>query len=82
MFIASLICSDKVENNFYRFTQNMMTSERGLKLKLYPSLAFSIAIPLIFLNMIVGLGEFVAQLPYGLDSQVGESGVQLSGGQR
>src|SRR5262249_36500989 len=28
------------------------------------------------------LGDFVARLPYGLDTRVGERGVQLSGGQR
>ncbi len=47
--IASLACSDKKERAFYTFTQNMIASERKLKLQLYPSLAFSIVMPFILI---------------------------------
>jgi hypothetical protein len=47
--IARLVCRDKTEENFYVFTWNMISSERKLKLSLYPNLAMSIAFPLIFL---------------------------------
>lgn len=48
-YIAELICKDKTEKNLYVFTRNMISSERKLKLSLYPNLAMAIAFPLIFL---------------------------------
>jgi hypothetical protein len=47
--IAKLVCSDKNERAFFTFTQNMVASERKLKLQLYPSLAFSIVMPFILI---------------------------------
>ncbi|MHB8063176.1 MAG: ABC transporter permease [Ruminiclostridium sp.] len=47
--ISSLVCSDKKERAFFTFTQNMIASERKLKLQLYPSLAFSIVMPFILI---------------------------------
>jgi len=47
--IARLVCSDKNERAFFLFTQNMIASERKLKLQLYPSLAFSIVMPFILI---------------------------------
>jgi len=47
--VAKLVCQDKRERAFYTFTQNMISSERKLKLQLYPSLALAIALPLIML---------------------------------
>jgi hypothetical protein len=47
--IANLACSDKKERAFFTFTQNMISSERKLKLQLYPSLAFSLVLPFIFI---------------------------------
>lgn len=48
--LAHLICFNKTESAFYRFTQNMLANERKLKLKLYPNLAFAIVMPFIMLS--------------------------------
>ncbi len=48
-FISKLICSDKTERAFYRFTANMLANERKLKLRIMPSLAMAVVLPLIFL---------------------------------
>jgi hypothetical protein len=47
--IVNLACSDKKERAFFTFTQNMIASERKLKLQLYPSLSFSIVMPFILI---------------------------------
>lgn len=44
-----LICPNKEERAFYRFTQSMFKNERKFKLKIYPSLGFSAVIPFIFI---------------------------------
>jgi hypothetical protein len=47
--LINIFCSNNTENIFLRFTKNMLSSERTFKLKLYPNLAFSIIMPLIFI---------------------------------
>ncbi|MFS0820264.1 hypothetical protein [Bacillus sp. 1P02SD] len=44
-----LICPTKEERVFYQFSSLMLKNEREFKLKVYPSLGFSIVIPFIFL---------------------------------
>ncbi|AOY77965.1 hypothetical protein [Clostridium formicaceticum] len=46
--ITSLFCWHPIERTFFRFTQNMISNERSLKLKLYPNLAFAAILPLLF----------------------------------
>ncbi|AKL94638.1 hypothetical protein CACET_c11730 [Clostridium aceticum] len=46
--IAALFCWHPIENTFFRFTQNILSNERNLKLKLYPNLAFAAILPLLF----------------------------------
>lgn len=60
--IASLVCSDKKERAFFTFTQNMIASERKLKLQLYPSLAFSIVMPFILIFVTGSRKSFVETL--------------------
>lgn len=48
-FISRLICSDKTERSFYRFTANMLANERKLKLRIMPTLAMAVVLPLVFL---------------------------------
>lgn len=55
--IASLFCFDPVENSVFRFTQNILSNERSLKLKLYPTLAFAGVIPLVFMFRIFTEGK-------------------------
>ncbi|MEW9095923.1 MAG: hypothetical protein AB2417_12650 [Clostridiaceae bacterium] len=47
--IANLICFNKIEKTFYKFTCNIIKNEREFKLKIYPSLGFAIIFPFIFL---------------------------------
>ncbi len=43
------ICHSNEERAFFRFASSMMKNERDFKLKVYPSLGFSIVIPFIFI---------------------------------
>lgn len=47
--IANIVCKDREERNFYKFSTNMIKNERTFKLKVYPSLGFSLVFPLIML---------------------------------
>ncbi|MFZ7131705.1 MAG: hypothetical protein ACOWWR_05050 [Eubacteriales bacterium] len=47
--LSRIVCRDKEEKTFYRFASAMMKKEREFKLKVYPSLGFSIIFPYIFL---------------------------------
>jgi len=47
-FIARLVCRDKIEKSMFKFTENMIATERNLKLKVYPSLAMAVFLPLLF----------------------------------
>lgn len=62
--IARILCKNKVEGTFYKFTQNMIGNERALKLKLYPSLAMAALMPLVFLMRTL---DFTQGLRAGLD---------------
>lgn len=42
-----ILCPERVENAFFRFTCSMISNERQLKLKLYPNLAYAAVFPLI-----------------------------------
>ncbi|WNS77355.1 hypothetical protein RRV45_10345 [Bacillus sp. DTU_2020_1000418_1_SI_GHA_SEK_038] len=44
-----VICHSNEEKAFFRFASSMMKNEREFKLKVYPSLGFSIVIPFIFI---------------------------------
>ena len=50
-FIAGLVCKDNIEKSMFKFTQNMIATERSLKLKVYPSLAMAVFMPVIFMFM-------------------------------
>lgn len=55
--LLKLICSNKDERAFFRFTSLMMRQERDFKLKVYPSLGFSFVIPFIFIYSSISTGE-------------------------
>lgn len=56
--LMKVICPSTEERVFYRFAGIMLRNERDFKLKVYPSLGFSIVIPLLFLmNVNGGNGE-------------------------
>lgn len=48
-FLSNILCKSREERAFFRFASDMMKNEREFKLKVYPSLGFSIAFPFIFL---------------------------------
>lgn len=56
--IASLACSSYKERAVFKLTQDMISSERKLKLQLYPSLAFAIVMPFVFIFMNLANGNF------------------------
>lgn len=47
--VARVISFKRVERAFIRFTQVMLTKERSTKLRIYPSLALGIALPIILM---------------------------------
>ena len=55
-FIARMVCRDKVERSMFKFTQNMISTERNLKLKIYPILAMAVFMPVLFIFMERGQG--------------------------
>ncbi|WP_078551821.1 hypothetical protein [Bacillus alkalicellulosilyticus] len=48
-FMGFLSCRNKQELAFFRFATLMMKNERQFKLKVYPSLGFSLVIPFLFI---------------------------------
>ncbi|XQY90002.1 hypothetical protein ACNRWW_10605 [Metabacillus sp. HB246100] len=46
--ILTIICRSQEEKTFFTFARLMMKNERDFKLKVYPSLGFSVVIPFIF----------------------------------
>lgn len=48
-FIAALICANREEQAFFRFAGYMMRKEREFKLKVYPSLGLSLALPFLII---------------------------------
>lgn len=47
--LSNIVCFNKQEKTFFRFTSNMIKNEREFKLKVYPSLGFAAIFPFIFL---------------------------------
>lgn len=50
--ISKLVCKDKIERAFFKFSVQIINSEREFKLKVYPNIALGIILPFIF--MLVG----------------------------
>lgn len=47
--LLKILCQSHEERTFFRFASLMMKNERDFKLKVYPSLGFSVVIPFIFI---------------------------------
>nr|WP_295972245.1 hypothetical protein [uncultured Bacillus sp.] len=59
--LVKFICRTNEERAFFRFAGMMLRNERDFKLKVYPSLGFSIVIPFIFLfNRVSGTGVSIS----------------------
>jgi ABC-2 type transport system permease protein len=65
-FLLRVICRSKEERAFFKFASSMMKNERDFKLKVYPSLGFSIVIPflLIFSSLDVDLSRLAGSKSY------------------
>ncbi|HEX2945630.1 MAG TPA: ABC transporter permease [Clostridia bacterium] len=61
VFISRLLCRDKTERSFYRFTSNVLANERKLKLRVMPSLAMAVVLPLVFLINFYRRGTTLAE---------------------
>lgn len=48
-YLSNIACKTKEERTFFRFATNMMQKERNFKLRVYPSLGFSLIFPFIFI---------------------------------
>ncbi|MGF7060062.1 hypothetical protein [Brassicibacter mesophilus] len=71
---SKIFSHGNMENIFYRFTQNMLSNERKLKLKIYPSLAMAAVFP--FLMLIPYFSDFSSLK--GVFSRMAESKAYLS----
>lgn len=47
--LSNIVCRSSQERVFFKFTSDMIRNERDFKLKVYPSLGFSMIFPFIFL---------------------------------
>lgn len=63
-FVANLICRSKEERAFYVFSSAMLAREREFKLKVYPTLGFSLAVPFLFLFTLATAGEGLSSIDY------------------
>jgi hypothetical protein len=56
--LARLLCRDRIERIFYCFSINMMKNERSFKLKIYPTIGFTMIFPFIFILQSIGVESF------------------------
>ncbi|MFE4712192.1 hypothetical protein ACFRAM_15080 [Paenibacillus sp. NPDC056722] len=56
-WLSTVVCRNREEGMFFRFTWSMMKTERDFKLKVYPTLGFSIVFPFIFILNMIWLGD-------------------------
>lgn len=47
--VLSIICKNKTQKEFFKFASNMISSERRLKLTIYPYLVFGAVLPFVFI---------------------------------
>ncbi len=60
--VSAAACPDMQERAVFKFTRDMISSERKLKLQLYPSLVFAFIMPFIFIFMNLFKGNFAEGL--------------------
>lgn len=76
--IASLFCYNRVERIFFRFSQNLLSNERKLKLKIYPSLAFAAVFPFLTILNYVRRGTTFNEILSSLAQGKAYLGIYLS----
>lgn len=76
--IASIFCFKPIENIFFRFTQNMVSNERNLKLRLYPSLVIAAIVPLSFIIVNFDRGRSFAESLAEISSGKGHFSIYIT----
>jgi len=69
-FLAGLFCKNKVEKSMFKFTQNMIATERNLKLKVYPTLAMAVFMPVLFIFMDRNGKSFMDNMQTGFGGKI------------
>jgi len=69
-FIAALVCKNKIERSMFKFTQNMIATERNLKLKVYPTLAMAVFFPILFIIMDRGGKSLMDNIQTGFGGKI------------
>jgi len=68
--IARLVCKDKIERSMFKFTQNMISTERNLKIKVYPTLAMAVFMPVLFIFMDTNGKSFMENVQTGFGGKI------------
>ncbi|SCG84153.1 hypothetical protein DW1_2592 [Proteiniborus sp. DW1] len=76
--VADLLCYNKTERTFFRFSQNLLANERKLKLKIYPTLAFAAIFPFLTLLNYVRSGVTLTEMFTSLTEGKAYLGIYLS----
>ncbi len=76
--IAGLFCYNKTEKIFFRFSQNLLSNERKLKLKIYPSLAFAAVLPFLTMLNYIRRGTTFTEILSSLGQGKAYLGIYLS----
>ncbi|MBU3112319.1 ABC transporter permease [Clostridium lacusfryxellense] len=69
-FIARLVCKDKIERSMFKFTQSMIGTERNLKIKVYPTLAMAVFMPVLFIFMDTDGKSFMDNIQSGFGGKI------------
>ncbi len=76
--IAGFFCYNKTEKIFFRFSQNLLSNERKLKLKIYPSLAFAAVLPFLTMLNYIRRGTTFTEILSSLGQGKAYLGIYLS----
>ncbi|SDZ25920.1 hypothetical protein SAMN05660462_02412 [Proteiniborus ethanoligenes] len=67
--VSNIFCFNKTERAIFKFSQSLLSNERKLKLKIYPSLAFAAIFPFItllaYIRSDISFLEFISSLGQG-----------------
>lgn len=76
--IAGIFCFNRTERIFFRFSQNLLSNERKLKLKIYPSLALAAVFPFLTMLNYIRKGTTFTELLSSLGQGKAYLGIYLS----
>lgn len=76
--VSKLICKSKEERTFFNFANNLISTERTFKLKVYPSLGLSVIFP--FIIMTINMHEINSFMDFKAQMADSKSFLALYGG--